>query len=52
MIRITKVKEVKELDIGFEVLAELWVSRIDDLTTDLWGGAGPDCRSGPTMRGL
>ncbi len=27
------------------------VSRIDDLSTDLWGGAGPDCRTQPVKAG-
>ncbi len=26
-------------------------STIDDLTTDLWGGAGPDCRTMPVPAG-
>lgn len=37
---------------NFRILAELWIERIDDLTTDLWGGAGPDCCMAPTLRGL
>ena len=27
------------------------MSRIDDLTTDQWGGAGPDCRTKPVLAG-
>ncbi len=25
--------------------------KVDDLTTDLWGGAGPDCRTVPVLAG-
>lgn len=35
-------------DTGYEARH---VSRIDDLTTDLWGGAGPDCRTKPVRAG-
>lgn len=37
-----------DFDTGYEARH---VSRIDDLTTDLWGGAGPDCRTKPVRAG-
>lgn len=35
---VGKILETKAVD---------WIEVIDDLTTDLWGGAGPDCRIVP-----
>ena len=49
--KFEKVKEVaKAIDALSEILrkqADNWIQIIDDLSTDLWGGAGPDCRTMP-----
>jgi len=43
--------KVKELVEKLEKIAEGLLELIDDLTTDQWGGAGPDCCTMPVKAG-
>ncbi len=47
--RIHRGEDFYTFDTGYEAR---YVSRIDDLTTDQWGGAGPDCRTKPVLAGI
>ena len=54
LIRYNRVNKrlyglMSDFDTGYEARH---VSRIDDLTTDQWGGAGPDCRTKPVLAGI
>ena len=52
MRKMEKLSPVALMGLVFLTLAMMWLELIDDLTTDQWGGAGPDCCTMPASTGF